>query len=77
MPIKGNISNPVCVSVCFTWSASKGWLEGANTLQPIYHAPESDRRDGETVTITLAAYDSSGGRSYDQIRVRIVNTDPM
>lgn len=77
MPIKGHISNPACLSVCFTWSASKGWLEGANTLQPIYHAPESDRRDGETVTIMLAIYDTSGGRSYDQIRIHIVNTDPM
>jgi hypothetical protein len=77
MPIKGYINNPACISVCFTWSASKGWLEGANTLQPIYHAPESDRRDGETVTIGLTVYDSAGGRSYDQIRIHIVNTDPM
>ena len=75
-PIVGHISNPACLSVCFTWSVSKGWLEGANTLQPIYHAPESDRRDGETVTITLTVYDGSGGRSYDQIRVRIENADP-
>ncbi len=76
VPITGYVSNPACLSVCFTWTASKGWLEGADTLQPIYHAPESDRRDGETVTITLTVYDSSGGRSYDQIRIRIVNTDP-
>jgi hypothetical protein len=75
VPIVGHVSNPACLSVCFTWTASKGWLEGANTLQPIYHAPESDRRDGETVTITLTVYDSSGGRSYDQIRIRIVNSD--
>jgi hypothetical protein len=77
MPIKGYISNPACLSVCFTWTASKGWLEGAHTLQPIYHAPESDRRDGETATIMLAVYDSSGSRSYDQIRIHIVNTDPI
>jgi len=76
VPITGTISNPACVSVCFTWSASKGWLQGTGTLQPVYHAPQIDRRDGETVTITLATYDSSGGRSYDQIRIRIANTDP-
>lgn len=76
-PIRGFISNPACLSVCFTWSTSKGWLEGSNTLQPIYHAPESDRRDGETATITLTVYDSSSGRSYDQIRIHIENTDPM
>ena len=77
MPIEGHISNPACLSVCFTWSASKGWLERADTLQPIYHAPESDRHGGEPVTITLAVYDSSGGRSYDQIRIHIENNDPM
>jgi len=77
MPIKGYISNQACLSVCFTWSASKGWLEGVNTLQPVYRAPESNRHDGETVTIKLTVYDSSGGRSYDQIRIHIVNTDPM
>jgi hypothetical protein len=76
MRIRGTISNPACVPVCFVWSVSKGWLEGANTLEPVYHAPESDRRGGETATITLTCYDSSGGRSYDQIRFQIVNTDP-
>ncbi len=76
LPVEGYIANPACLPVCFTWSASKGWLERADTLQPIYHAPQSDRRDGETVTITLTVYDTSGGRSYDQIRFRIVNTDP-
>jgi len=75
-PIRGTISNPACVSVCFTWSASKGWFEGADTLEPVYHAPESDRRGGETVTITLTAYDAAGGRSYDQIRIDILNDDP-
>jgi len=77
MPVSGYISNPACLSVCFTWSASKGWLDGTDTLRPVYHAPESDRRDGETATITLTVYDAAGGRSYDQIRVRIVNADPM
>ena len=75
VPIKGYIDNPACLPVCFTWSASKGWLEGTDTLQPVYWAPESHRRDGETVTITLTVYDSAGGRSYDQIRIRIVNSD--
>lgn len=75
-PIKGYIHNPACLSICFTWSAGKGWFERADTLEPIYHAPESDRRDGETVTIMLMVYDSAGGRSYDQIRIHIANADP-
>jgi hypothetical protein len=75
MPIAGYIDNPACVSVCFTWSVTKGWLEGADTLQPIYHAPQSDRRDGESATITLTVHDGSGGRSYDQIRIHIDNVD--
>ena len=74
--LEGNIRNPVCQAVCYTWSVSKGWLENAHTLTPIYHAPESDRLDGETVTISLILYDASGGRSYDQIRMKIQNTNP-
>jgi len=74
--LQGYIRNPACQSVCFTWSASKGWLEYANTLTPIYHAPESDRLDGETVSISLTVYDTAQGRSYDQIRIKIRNTNP-
>ncbi len=73
--LRGDIRNPACQTVCYVWSASKGWFENANTLTPIYHAPSSDRRDGETVTISLAVYDTSEGRSYDQIRIKIENTD--
>ena len=74
--LEGFIRNPACQAVCFTWLASKGWLENADTLTPIYHAPESDRLDGETVTISLILYDAAGGRSYDQIRMKIRNTNP-
>jgi len=74
--LKGFIRNPACQPVCFTWVASKGWLENADTLTPIYHAPESDRLDGETVTISLVIYDAGEGRSYDQIRMKIRNTNP-
>ena len=74
--LQGYIRNPACQSVCYTWSASKGWLEHTNTLTPIYHAPESDRLEGETVTISLIVYDTAQGRSYDQIRIKIRNTNP-
>jgi len=74
--LQGYIRNPACQSVCYTWSASKGWLENANTLTPIYHAPESDRLGGETVAISLIIYDTAQGRSYDQIRIKIRNTNP-
>jgi hypothetical protein len=74
--LEGYIRNPACQSVCFTWSASKGWLENTNTLTPIYHAPDSDRLEGETVTISLIVYDTAQGRSYDQIRIKIQNTNP-
>jgi len=75
IPLLAWIANPACASVCFTWSVSKGWLEDPDTLTPIYHAPESDRAGGETVTITFAIRDEFGGRSYDQIRIRINNLD--
>ncbi len=77
VPLQGNIRNPSCESVCFTWTANKGWLENADTLTPIYHAPPSDRIGGETVTISLVVHDAAGSSSYDQIRIKIRNTDPM
>jgi len=75
IPLSAEITNPGCVQVCFVWSASKGRLEGADTLNPTYHAPMSDSPRGETVTITLATYDEFGERKYDQIRIKIRNLD--
>jgi len=72
-PLLGIVENPACLSVCFDWSVSKGWLEHADTLQPIYHAPASHRVGGETVTIKLTVYDGHGNRSFDQIRIQIDN----
>jgi hypothetical protein len=74
VPLRAEIQNPACVSVCFTWSASKGWFEHADTLEPIYHAPESDAQGLERATVTLTIYDGFGGRSFDQIRIEIRNT---
>ena len=69
----GTVTNPACTSVCFTWKASKGWFEDADTLTPVYHAPMSDRFGGEQATITLTIHDAYGGESYDQIRIQIDN----
>jgi len=71
--IEGFVENPACLSTCFTWSVSKGRLEGEETLRPIYHAPESHRVGGETVTITFSVFDSTGAMSYDQLRIQIDN----
>ncbi len=73
--LRGTISNPACASGCYVWAASKGTLEGADTLSPTYRAPMTDRPHGESVTISLTLYDGSGGRSYDQIRLTIDNLD--
>jgi len=73
--LSGTVNNPTCTAVCFAWTATKGSFENADTLTPIYHAPSSDRLSGETVTITLTVRDAFGGSAYDQIRVRIANTD--
>lgn len=73
--LSGTVNNPTCTGVCFVWTATKGSFENADTLTPIYHAPSSDRLSGETVTITLTVHDAFGGSAYDQIRLRIANTD--
>ncbi len=71
----GHVTNPACASVCFTWKASKGIFEDADTLTPIYHAPMSDRFGGEQATITLTIHDAYSGEAYDQIRIHINNLD--
>jgi len=73
--LNGRVNNPACTSVCFAWTASKGWFEDDDTLFPIYHAPMSDRPGGEDVAITLTIHDGFGGRGYDQIRIHINNLD--
>jgi len=73
--LHGTVSNPACTSVCFTWTASKGSLENADTLDPIYHAPASERFGGEDATITLTIHDGFGKSAYDQVRLHIQNMD--
>lgn len=71
----GRISNPACSSVCFSWSATKGEFEDADSLEPTYHAPLSDRRGGESVILTLRIWDGTGRSSFDQVRLWIDNPD--
>ena len=71
--LRAAVANPACASVCFTWSASQGWLERADTLEPIYHAPQTERREGERVTITFTIHDATGRPSSDQIRLEVDN----
>ncbi len=72
-PLRAMVANPDCSSVCFAWSVSQGWLERADTLEPVYHAPSTERAEGERVTITFTIHDSTGQPSYDQIRLQVDN----
>jgi len=72
-PLHALVTNPGCSSVCFAWSASEGWFERADTLDPIYHAPATARAEGERVTLTFTIHDSTGQPSYDQIRIQVDN----
>jgi hypothetical protein len=71
--LRAVVANPACSSVCFTWAASQGWFERADTLEPIYHAPQTERREGGRVTITFTIHDATGQPSFDQIRLEIDN----
>jgi hypothetical protein len=71
--LRAIVANPGCSSVCFTWSASQGWFERADTLEPVYHAPQTERREGERVTITFTIHDATGQPSSDQIRLEVDN----
>ena len=67
----GEVDNPDCVPVCFTWEADKGWFDDVNTLTPVWNAPTTVYHTLEEVCITLTVNDNCGGRAYDQVRVRV------
>ncbi len=71
--LRALVRNPACSSVCFAWSASQGWFERADTLEPVYHAPTTERPEGERITITFTIHDATGRPSYDQIRIQVGN----
>jgi len=71
----GRVSNPGCHAVCFMWTADKGWFDDPTSLNPIWHAPMSDRCGGEDAHITLTVMGACAGRGYDQIRIHINNPD--
>ncbi len=70
-PLRALVTNPGCSSVCFAWSVSQGWLERADTLEPIYHAPLIARSEGVRATVTFTIHDSTGQPSYDQIKLYV------
>jgi len=70
-PLRAVVTNPACSSVCFSWSASQGWFERADTLEPVYHAPEMAATEAKRVTITFTIHDATGRPSYDQIRLTV------
>jgi len=57
------------------WKADKGWFDDPASLNPIWHAPMSDRCGGEDAHITLTVMGACAGRGYDQIRIHINNPD--
>ncbi len=69
--LRAVVSNPSCTQVCFSWSASAGWFERADTLEPVYHAPQVEFTGADRVSITFTIRDASGRPSYDQIRITI------
>ncbi len=71
--LRADVTNPGCSSVCFTWAASQGWLDRTDTLNPVYHAPLTERGEGERVTITFTIVDATGRPSSDQIRLHVDN----
>jgi hypothetical protein len=69
----GEVVNPGCLPVCFSWSANKGWFEDLKSLTPLWHAPTSVYAGADEACITLTVNDACGGRAYDQIRFQIVD----
>jgi len=65
------VEGPGCTTACYHWTADKGWFEDADSLTPVWHAPNDACHGGEVACIKLATTDSAGHSGYDQIRVRV------
>lgn len=64
---------PICPTVCFEWSASKGSFLDPHAANPVYFAPTTHLPAGEAVWIVLKITDASGVQYTDQVQLQIIN----
>ena len=74
--LDATVGGPGCGSVCYHWTADKGWFEDSGSLNPVWHAPADACPGGESVCIKLTTTEPCGKSGYDQIRVRINDSSP-
>jgi len=67
LQLHSTVAHPICTTVCFEWSASKGWFLDSTASDPLYFAPSTQFCQGEEVWITLLITDASGAQYSDVV----------
>ncbi len=67
------IPHPICLNVCFEWSASKGSFLDPTASDPLFYVPSTHFPNGEDVWVVVTITDGSGARYTDQIKLHVVN----
>ncbi|MDD5264841.1 MAG: hypothetical protein PHU43_08410 [Candidatus Bipolaricaulis sp.] len=71
--LHASVPQPVCRTMRFEWSASKGYFLDPTAGDPIYYAPTTYFPGGEEVWVTLTLTDAQGVRYTDQVELHVNN----
>jgi len=70
--LHSTLPHPVCPTVCFEWTASKGSFLDPHAPDPIYFVPATQLPAGEAVWIVLKITDAGGAQYTDQVQLQIL-----
>ncbi|MCX7750590.1 MAG: VWA domain-containing protein [Candidatus Bipolaricaulota bacterium] len=73
--ILGKAGDPDGEKLVVSWSATAGTLTGADTLCPIFTAPEVTGCDFILVTVTLCVVDPCGAVAQDTLVIKVLNVN--
>lgn len=73
MQLRTNLAQPVCGTVRFRWSATKGSFLDPTASEPIYYAPPTYFACGEDVWVTLVLTCADGVQYTDQMCIHVAD----
>lgn len=73
--ILGKAGDPDGEKLVVSWTASAGTLSGADTLCPVFIAPEVEGCDFILVTVTLCVVDPCGAVAQDSLVIKVLNVN--
>jgi len=71
--LHASVPQPVCRTMHFEWSATKGYFLDPAAGDPVYFAPTTYFPGGEEVWVTMTLTDAQGVRYTDQVELHVNN----